>query len=151
MAEQPGHSRNDDWSEVGQFDLPSGQRVVIETRTEVEPPPDVASMLHTQSRQLMRRRLLFCTNVIATVTYGSMCLIGLHRILAETHPLGFKIGCAIGILAFAWVAAICWFGTSALITNEPDGGESLVVLARAAGVLGMIPAVLFARGIVWAP
>lgn len=149
MAEHPGHSGENDWDEVGQFDLPSGQRVVIETRTEIEAEPDVAAMLRSQSRQVMRERLLFCVNLSASVTYISLCLVCLHRILLETHSVGFKLGCGIGIPLFVWAGAICWFGTSALVTNADDGGESIVILVRAAGVLAMIPALLFAKGIVW--
>jgi hypothetical protein len=149
MAEHPGHSGENDWDEVGQFDLPSGQRVVIETRTENEAEPDVAAMLRSQSRQVMRERVLFCVNLSASVTYLSLCLVALHRIFSETHSVGFKLGCGIGIPLFVWAAAICWFGTSALVTNADDGGESIVILARAAGVLAMIPALLFARAIVW--
>lgn len=75
MAEHPGHRGENDWDEVGQFDLPSGQRVVIETRTEIEAEPDVAAMLRSQSRQVMRDRLLFCVNLSASVTYISLCLV----------------------------------------------------------------------------
>lgn len=149
MAEPPGHRDENDWDEVGQFDLPSGQRVVIETRTEIEAEPDVAAMLRSQSRQVMRDRLLFCVNLSASVTYISLCLVCLHRMFLETHSPGFKLGCGIGIPLFVWAGAICWFGTSALVTNADDGGESIVILARAAGVLAMIPALLFAKGIVW--
>ncbi|MEP0765924.1 MAG: hypothetical protein HRF45_05195 [Fimbriimonadia bacterium] len=149
MAEHPGHRDENDWDEVGQFDLPSGQRVVIETRTETLSATDFSAEEDCRKEEVFRAALVLVANVLATITYSSMCLIGLHRIFAEQNSVGFKVGSGLGVLLFLWAIVICWFGKPPHIAEGDLDAQGVVRLTRIAGVIALIPVLLFAKAIVW--